>query len=369
MKLLYVVARAEYFISHRLDLALAASDAGFEVAAATTDFSTNDHKKLKNIENFLVRFKRGSLNPVTEIKTIFDLIKVFKRFHPNIVHNVGLKPALYCALISRFYGVLSVNSINGFGYIFTSNQLKAKLLKPFVRFALKFLLNRSNIAVIVQNSEDYKDCLSLLPKCKLHLITGSGVDVQAFSPHPHQGVFTFTLVARMLWSKGVGEFTEAAKFFKVNNPNAEVRFLLVGSPDSENPETVPEDTLKKWHDEQIIEWIEHTDKVALIYAQTSVAVLPSYREGMPKSLLEAMACGLPVITTNARGCDDLVDDGVNGIKVPVHNVAALCNAMQRCYLDPKICEAMGSNARDSAINIYATEVINRQIMNIYKIAY
>lgn len=366
MKLLYVVARAEYFLSHRLELAHDSEFAGFEVAVATTDFSENGHNKLNDIKNFFIRFKRGSINPITEIKTVIDLIKVFKKFRPNIVHNVSLKPALYCAMIARFSGTTSINSINGFGYIFTSNQLKAKLLRPVIRLALKFLLNHSDVHVIVQNSQDYQDCSALLPKCKLYLVAGSGVNVKAFTPTIYHGAFTFTLVARMLWSKGVGEFVEAAQIFKFKNPDANVRFLLVGSPDLENPESVPEETLKNWHDTQIIEWVTHTDKVSDIYAKTSVAVLPSYREGMPKSLLEAMACGLPVITTNARGCDDLVQHGVNGLKAPVKDVQELFAAMEECYQNPGKCIIMGENGRRSALNIYATEVINKEIIKVYK---
>jgi glycosyltransferase involved in cell wall biosynthesis len=367
MKLLYVVARAEYFISHRLDLAHAAKESGFEVAVVTTNFSQTDSEKLKGIRNFFVRFKRGSLNPFTEIKTIFDLFKVFKNFRPNLVHNVGLKPALYCAALARLYGALSVNSINGFGYIFTSKQLKARALKPFVRIALRLALNHSNVAVIVQNSDDFKDCALLLPKCNLHLIAGSGVDVNAFLPRLYKGIFTFTLVARMLWSKGVKEFIEAARLFKSNNPDADVRFLLVGSPDSENPESIPCGVLQNWCREKVVEWYEHTDDIVSVYEGTSVAVLPSYREGMPKSLLEAMACGLPVITTYARGCNDLVQDGVNGLKVPVKDFEALFKAMQKCYLDSENCQSMGKNARQKAENAYSMEVINKQIIDVYKV--
>ncbi len=365
MKLLYVVARAEYFVSHRLDLAHATMKSGFEVAVATTNFSQTDSEKLNGIHNFLVGFKRGSLSPFTEIKTIFDLFKIFKNYRPNFVHNIGLKPALYCAALARLYGVSSINSINGFGYIFTSNQLKARVLKPFVSFALRLALNHSDVTVIVQNSDDYNDCSLLLPKCNLHLVAGSGVDVNAFLPRPYKGVFTFTLVARMLWSKGVKEFVEAARLFKNDNPNANVRFLLVGSPDSENPETVPYGVLQNWCNEKIVEWYEHTDDIASVYGSTSVAVLPSYREGMPKSLLEAMACGLPVVTTFSRGCDDLVQDGVNGFKVPVKDSVALFKAMQKCYLDTSICHVMGGNGRQKAENVYSMNIINRQIIDIY----
>ncbi len=365
MKLLYVVARAEYFVSHRLSLAHAAMENGFEVAVATTNFSQKDSVKLNGIHNFWVRFKRGSLNPFTEIKTILDLFKVFKNFRPNLVHNVGLKPALYSAALARLYGASSINSINGFGYIFTSNQLKARVLKPFVSLALKLALNHSDVTVIVQNSDDYNDCSLLLPKCNLHLVAGSGVDVNAFLPQPYDGVFTFTLVARMLWSKGVKEFVEAATLFKNKNPDASVRFLLVGSPDSENPEAVPYGVLQDWCNEKILEWCEHTDDIVSVYGSTSVAVLPSYREGMPKSLLEAMACGLPVITTFARGCDDLVQDGINGMKVPVKDSGALFNAIQKCYLDAEACKIMGDNGREKVENFYSITIINSQIIGLY----
>jgi hypothetical protein len=213
MRILYVVARAEYFLSHRLSLAHAAKATGFTVAVATTNFSQAGRAKLSGITDFFVRFKRGSLNPFIEFKTIIDLVKSFKKFRPNLLHNIALKPVLYGAAVARFYGVPSVNSINGFGYIFTSNQLKARFLKLFIRVAFRFILNHKSITVIVQNSKDYSDCLKLLPKCTLHLIAGSGVDTQIFYPQPYQGVFTFTLVARMLWSKGVGEFIDAAKMF------------------------------------------------------------------------------------------------------------------------------------------------------------
>ncbi len=365
MNLLYVVAKAEYFLSHRLALAQSAKGAGFKVAVATTSFSKGDYAKLHGLTDFSVRFKRGGLNPWIELKTILDLVKIFKSFKPKLVHNVGLKPALYGAVIARLFGLPSVNAINGFGYVFTSSQLKARILKPLIRLALRFSLNHQSVWVIVQNTADYHDCLALLPKCNLQLIAGSGVDIETFYPEFHDGVFTFTLVARMLWSKGVGEFVAAAQAFRAKNPNQKVRFLLVGSPDVENPESIPVAILQKWASERVIEWRAHTDDIQAIYAQTNVAVLPSYREGMPKSLLEAMACGLPIITTNARGCDDLVADTVSGLKIPVRDAAALSAAMQKCYLDPGLCHDMGAQGRVNVENLYCSNTINREVIGVY----
>lgn len=364
MKLLYVVARAEYFLSHRLDLAKEARGAGYAVAVASTPFHPKDHLKIVDIETFSIRFKRGGINPFAELKTIFDLIKVFKKNQPALVHNVALKPALYGAAIARFYKIPTINSINGFGYIFTSHHRKARILRPFIKIALRLILDHERAGVIVQNQDDYLECKSLLSKCKLSLIAGSGVDIKTFYPVPYQGIFTFTLVARMLWSKGVGEFVEAAQLFIKNNPHKKVRFLIVGSNDSENPESIPLDVLQKWHNHGIIEWLDHHDDIQHIYAQTHVAVLPSYREGLPKSLLEAMACGLPIISTDAVGCRDLVDN-TNGIKVPLKNIQALANAFERCVADSQMCEAMGKKARIKAESMYSIDTINRQVIGVY----
>ncbi len=330
MKLLYVVANSEYFLSHRLSLCRHAQASGFNVAVATTKFSEKNKSKIADIETYLVRFKRGSLSPFVEIKTILDLLAVFKKIRPSLIHNVALKPALYGA----------------------------------VKLALKFILNHSSVRVLVQNQQDFESCKIMLPKSELYFVPGSGVDTKTFYPVVRQGIFTFTLVARMLWSKGIREFVKAAEIFVKNNPSAEVRFLLVGDPDPENPESIPLAILKKWHQESVVEWLGHEDNVQHVYAQTHVAVLPSYREGLPKSLLEAMACGLPIITTDAIGCGDIVHES-NGIKVPVKNVEDLQKAFKKCFFDKKRCEKMGDQGRDQAEKIYSSDIINRQIINIY----
>ena len=364
MRLLYVVAKAEYFLSHRLALCRQTQASGFNVAVATTEFPKKDIHKVAGIDTFPVEFKRGSLNPFVEIKTIIHLLAAFKKFRPSIMHNVALKPALYGAAIARFYNIPSVSAINGFGYIFTSRQLKARLLRPFVKLTLKFILNHSSVSVLVQNQQDFLDCKALLPKSDLHFVPGSGVDTKTFHRVTKQGAFTFTLVARMLWSKGVGEFVEAAKNFVANNPSKKVRFLLVGSPDPENPESIPLTILEKWHKEGAVEWLGHVDDIQNIYAQSHVAVLPSYREGLPKSLLEAMACELPIITTDAVGCGDIVHKG-NGIKVPIKNLNKLEKAFERCFADQKACEKMGQQGRNEVEKMYCIDIINRKIINIY----
>lgn len=366
MKLLYVVAKAEYFLSHRLSLAKETKTSGFDVAVATTQFNSADLEKVSDFKNFLVKFERGGLNFFKELKTIFLLYRVFKKFKPSLVHNIALKPSLYGALVARICGIRSVNSINGFGYIFTSDHLKAKILRPAIKLAIKYILNSPNVCIIVQNRDDYLVCKELLSKSTVELVAGSGVDVRAFYPVKRESIknFTFTLVGRMLWTKGVGEFVEAARLFRKGNANCSVRFLLVGLPDIENPETIAEDTLRKWSHEGVIEWLGHINEIQKIYSETHVAVLPSYREGLPKSLLEAMACGLPIITTNAIGCKDIVSEG-NGIKVPVGNVGSLKKAFEQCVKDKASCNLMGKKGRELSEKRYSSEIINKNTIDIY----
>jgi len=367
MKLLYIVAKAEYFLSHRLSLAEKAEASGFNIAVATTPFKKGDHRKIIGIKRFPVKFKRGSLNIFAELKVLFSLYKAFKKFKPSLVHNVALKPALYGGGIARILKIPRVSSINGFGYIFTSNQIKAKLLKPIVKLAIKIILGDSSSCIMVQNQQDYDTCKKLLPKSLVCLVSGSGVSIRNFYPvkHDPKRAFTFALVSRMLWTKGIGEFVEAAKLFKKDNPGSNTRFLLVGEPDFENPESIPVATLKQWNHEGIVEWLGHVDVMQEIYSISDVAVLPSYREGLPKSLLEAMSCGLPIITTDAIGCRDLVAEG-NGIKVPIKNVQALKRAFEQCEGNKLVCRIMGSKGRELVEKFYSDDTVNSKIINIYK---
>lgn len=358
-KLLYVVAKAEYFLSHRLDLANAAKNSGFDVAVASTNFS----KPLDNFQTFKVDFKRGSINPLRELIVLWKLLKVVCFYKPHLIHNVALKPALYAGILARIFKIPSINSINGFGYIFTSSQLKAKLLKPLISFCVRIVLNHSNATIIVQNQDDFSDCAKILPKANLKLVPGSGVNTNHFYPEFEKLLvpLTFVLAARMLWSKGVQEYVDAAIQVKKYYPDT--RFLLVGEPDLENPESIPTKIIEQWNSEGFVEWLGYQSDMKSIYDIAHVSVLPSYREGMPKALLEAMACGLPIITTNVRGCKDLFCD--NGYLVPAKDSAALANAMENFIKNPQPYEDMASKSLQAVQNFYDSVIINKQIIAVY----
>lgn len=362
MKLLYVVAKAEYFLSHRLELADFAKNNGCNVAVASTVFGN----QLQGIKSFAVPFKRGSLNIFYELKSLWSLCKIIRFYKPDLIHNVALKPVIYGGLLARIFQIPSVNSINGFGYIFTSKQMKAKILKPLISLFLRIVLNHSQSTVIVQNQDDFADCVKLLPKSCIKLVAGSGVNADYFYPNSSKlaSPIIFVLVARMLWNKGVQEYVSAAEKVKQQYPNT--RFLLVGEPDLENPESITHDILQDWHNQGVVEWLGHQSDIKSIYDVAHVAVLPSYREGMPKALLEAMACGLPIITTDTRGCRDLFCD--NGYLVPVKNIEALAIAMTDFINNPDLHESMANKSLQAVQRNYEVQIINQQIFEIYNSA-
>lgn len=359
MKLLYVVAKAEYFLSHRLELANFAKNNGCKVAVASTVFAN----PLQDIESINVPFKRGNLHIVYELKVLWALFKAIRFYKPDLIHNVALKPVLYGGILARIFQIPSVNSINGFGYIFTSKQMKAKILKPLITMFLRIVLNHSKATVIVQNQDDFADCVKLLPKSCIKLVPGSGVNTNSFYPNSSKPAapITFVLVARMLWSKGIQEYISAAE--KVKQQYPDTRFLLAGEPDLENPESITRNILQDWHAQGVVEWLGHQSDIKSIYDVAHVAVLPSYREGMPKALLEAMACGLPIITTDTRGCRDLFCN--NGYLVPVKNIEALASVMTDFINTPQLHAGMAANSLQAVKQIYEVQKINQKIFEIY----
>ncbi|MBX9977359.1 MAG: glycosyltransferase family 4 protein [Alphaproteobacteria bacterium] len=368
-RLLFVVAESRYFISHRLPLALEARKQGFEVAVATCsdhDFE-GDRKLLEGhgITVYPTPFNRAGLNPIKDIPTLKALYEVCRAFKPDIIHNVALKPILYGSMMGKCLKIPKiVNAIAGLGYVFTSDRLKARLIRTLFLPFLKFSIRKTNI--IVQNADDKSLVESWLgPKARLHLIRGAGVDMAVFSPAPKLSHnHTITLVARMLWSKGIAEAVDAAKRLKQTHPHAILQ--LVGMPDPQNPESISEAQLKKWHDQSIICWLGARNDIAEIYRASQIVLLPSYREGLPKSLLEACACGLPIITTDAPGCREVVDSGMNGYLVPVGNSDALYKVLATLLDNYDMCCAMGAHSLTKAMSHFSSDLIHKETMIVYK---
>jgi len=364
LKLLFVVTKDWYFVSHRLPLAVAARAAGFEVTVATRVGAHDETILAAGIRLIPFTLSRRGGNPLYEVAA---LVRLYRRERPDIVHHVALKPVLYGALAARLARVpAQVNAVAGLGWLFTSAKGMTRIIRPAVRRTLAWLLNARGSLTIVQNPDD-RDLLirSHLPESRLRLIRGAGVDTAAFYPVPEpSGTVCIVLVARMLWDKGVGEFVEAARLLTQAGVNA--RFVLVGDPDPDNPASVPESTLRAWHGQNGVEWWGHRDDMPAVFHAAHFACLPSYREGLPKSLLEAAACGLPIVTTDAPGCREIVRDGDNGFLVPVRDAQALAIALRGLIDNPVLRAEMGLRSREIVLAEFSREQVIAETLAVYQ---
>jgi glycosyltransferase involved in cell wall biosynthesis len=362
-KLLFVVTEDWYFVSHRLALAVEARRAGFDVAVAAREGVHGQVIRDAGIKLIPFTLSRRGGNPVMEIAR---LVRLYHRERPDIVHHVALKPVFYGAIAARLAGVSRVvNAVAGLGWLFTSGGLAVRLLRPVVRKLLAHLLAAPGCHTIVQNPDDQNLLLGAgVPQARLHLIRGAGVDIDMFAPGnmPKLPV-TVVLAARMLWDKGVGEFVSAG--MRLHADGVSSRFVLVGVPDAANPAAVPLATLNRWNGRDGIEWWGRREDMPEVLKEAHIACLPSYREGLPKSLLEAAACGLPIVTTDTPGCREVVTDGDNGFLVPVKQVDTLATALKRLIHDADLRRTMGERSRVRALAEFSQERVNQQTLSVY----
>ena len=366
-RILYLVTEDWYFCSHRLPIARAARDAGYDVVVVTRVQSHGDRIRGENFRLVPLRWRRRSLNPWRETGVLFDLVRIYARERPDIVHHVALKPALYGSLVARVCRTPAVvNTVAGLGYVFTSRETKAAALKQPLKQAFRFLFNRPHVRLIVQNPDDGEALARFcrVPSERTVLIRGSGVDLSRFVPMPEPlGIPRVTLVSRMLWDKGVGEFVEAARLLRESGES--IRFTLVGSPDPENPASIPESQLRAWQREGLVDWCGYREDILNVWADTTIAALPTYREGVPKTLIEAAACARPIVATDVPGCREIVKPGENGLLVPARDAAALAEAIRRLARDPELRKRMGAKGRELAAGGFSEETVVEQTMALY----
>ena len=362
-KLLFFVTEDWYFCSHRLALAVAAREAGFGVVVVTRVREHGEVIRRAGLDLIPFEISRRGLNPFRELGALTRLTDLYRREKPDLVHHVAMKPVLYGTLAARLAGVPHiVNALAGMGWLFTSASLMARFIKPLVALTFRFLLRQTS--VIVQNPDDAA-LMAGIGLGRTRLIRGSGVDAKAFRPgiEPN-GTPLVVLPARMLWDKGVGEFVEAARQLKARGVVA--CFALVGEPDPENPASVSKAQLAAWHAETVVEWWGQRANMPQILAQAHVVCLPSYREGLPKALLEAAACGRPIVTTNVPGCREIVRDGDNGLLVPVCDAPALAEALARLIADPDMRRRMGERGRALVVGEFSQERVIAETLAVYR---
>ncbi|MBT4668330.1 MAG: glycosyltransferase family 4 protein [Candidatus Ruthia sp.] len=370
MKLIIVVNELWFFLSHRLPIALAARDAGYEVHIAAHLSTSAEIEQLnrEHLQFHPISFHRSSLNPWQEFKTLKELNKLYKQIQPDIVHHVTIKPVLYGTLAARWVGDIKIlNAISGLGYLFIAQGWKSFIRKKILLWGYRVILNSKKVWILFQNPDDqilFSQHKIIYPK-HTAIIKGSGVDLNQFitSPIP-KGKVKIILVARMLWDKGIREFAQAATILK--EQGEDVDFILVGSVDAGNPKSIPTQQLEQWHKSGVLNWLGERKDIAQLLAESHIAVLPSYREGLPKSLIEAAAVGRAIVTTDVPGCREVVKDGENGFLVPAKDAKELSIAIQKLINNPKLLTSMGKKSRLMAEQEFSIQQIVEQTLKLYK---
>ena len=366
-RLLYLITEDWYFWSHRLDLARAARDAGFDVTIATR---VTDHGKQIRGEGFHlvpISLFRRSRNPLREFGAITELVGLYRRVRPHLVHHVAMKPILYGSLAAWVVRVpVILNAFAGLGYLFTNSERQRGGLHWVLTSALRSVIGRSGSTVLFQNEADCEELVraGIVRSSHARIIAGSGIDVTAFSVKPPpQGTPLVVLPSRMLWDKGIGEFVQAARDLKEKGVDA--RFVLVGRCDEDNPAAIGREQLARWVGEGTVEWWGHRDDMSAVYEGATLVVLPSYREGLPKVLLEAAACGKAIVATDVPGCRDVVKDGINGVLVPPRDSSTLARGIANLLSDQYTREIMGARSREMAVAKWAGPRIREQVLGLY----
>jgi glycosyltransferase involved in cell wall biosynthesis len=363
-KVLFLVTEDWYFWSHRLPAARAAREAGFAVHVAAREGEHGARIRGEGFDFHPLGLKRGSLSPLSEAAALLELIRLYLALRPEVAHHVALKPVIYGSIAARVAGVPAVvNAMAGLGAVFIAGGARAAAVKAAFRLALP----KTGTRMIFQNEDDrcvFVDA-GIAPKERTTLIRGSGVDLEAFKPAEEPaGPPLVVLPARMLWDKGVGEFVEAARRLRARKSPA--RMALVGPRDPDNPAAISQAQLDDWGKEGIVELMGPRADMPAVLASAAIVCLPSYREGLPKALLEAAAAGRPMIAADVPGCREITRHGETGLLVKARDAGALAEAIEKLAADKPERARMGRRAREVAQAEFSDAEVAKRTLALYR---
>jgi glycosyltransferase involved in cell wall biosynthesis len=375
---IYLVNHTAFFVSHRLSLALAARDRGCKVSLVTGQPGSVSMEKcaqnilLKvNLDHKKLFFQCSGINPIIELVGFIQLLFFLWKNKPDLLHCASPKGVLYGGVAARLVGIKSVVlAISGMGFAFTQskrNRILRRTIAQIYRSIFIYTLRNNNVRVIVQNKDDYKAILDThsVDASRINLIPGSGVELERFIHFPISKKEPIVILpARMVADKGILEFVEAVKRVKKNLPDW--RFVLAGAADYKNPSAIKLDLIQSWQTEGLVEWMGHVEDIAILLGKASIVCLPSYREGMPKALLEASAAGCAIITTDVIGCRDAVINNETGDLVKARDADSLASALLTLINDREKRERYGQSGRKLAIKNYGIQKVVDRTLNIYQ---
>ena len=366
-KVLLVANTDWYLYNFRLSLGKFLRDKGFDVVFVSPDGEYRESILRNGFQHIKWHLNRRSTSIFSEVKALIELVRIYKKENPNLVHHFTIKPVLYGSIASRFINIKAVvNSITGLGYIFLSNDWKGKLLRLLVFPIYKFSLSHPNNFIIFENSFDRDVFLKnkFIRKERSSIIQGVGVDevYYGYSSDPKVEVPLVILPARMLYDKGINTLVEAAKKLK---SMVAVRIALVGDVDPGNPSTIDVSTIRKWENDGLVEWWGFQQDMRHIYQNCNIVTLPSFGEGLPTVLIESAASGRPIVASDVAGCRDVVKDGVNGFLVPPKDSEALANAIHTLINNPNMRVEMGLEGRKLVLENFTSKIVNENTYQIY----
>ncbi|MFZ5507800.1 MAG: glycosyltransferase family 4 protein [Pseudomonadota bacterium] len=366
--LLVLVTEDWYFCMHWMPIAVAARATGLHVTVATRVVAHGELIREAGLDLVPIDLGRSGTNPARDIATILRLTRLYGRLRPDVVQHIAVKPVLYGSIAARLAGVPSVvNTVAGLGYVFSSTELLARVLRPLVAAGYRMALAPRRHQLVVQNSDDLEFFVrhAGVARERAHVIRGVGVDVERFAPVPEpDGVPCVLLPARLLLDKGVVEFVAAARLLRDRGIVA--RFAIAGDRDPQNPGAVSAQQVDTWSAEGTVVFLGWQRDMAAVLRTAHIICLPSYREGLPTALTEAAACGRPIVTCDVQGCREVVRDGDNGLLVPPRDPVALADALERLITDATLRQRMGIRGRERALVEFSTGRIVGETLALYR---
>jgi glycosyltransferase involved in cell wall biosynthesis len=364
-RLLYVVNEDWAFLLNRLPMARAARQAGYEVHVATR---VSGNARAIEAEGFVLHpipLQRGGISPLSAIPAILALRRIKRQVKPDIAHHSGLQCCVYGSIAAFGRKFPKVNAITGMGYVYTSATWRTRLLRGILRWILPWLLDRPGGVVLVQNPDDRAALIDLgIGEERIVLIPGSGVDTDALQPLPEpEASIAYGFAGRLLTDKGIRALVAAHGI--VRSQGLETNLLIAGNPDPANPASVSLQEVNEWTKRPGIIWLGHVKDISSLWRQCHFAILPSHREGLPGSLMEAAACGRALIATDAPGCREIALDGQTGLLVPIEDPKALAQAIVKLATSPELRTRYAKAARELVTTKLSAKIIGEQIVRLY----
>ena len=369
-KILMILNDMAWFWSHRLPLAKGILKNGYKLTVAAE--YAKDDSKMRDMgidTRNLCGYDKG-FNPLAELLLLLSIHKAIKITKPDIIHAITLRHALYTGIAARLLRhPKSVFTIAGLGSLFAADSAKAKILRLIAMPVFKFAFGHKGAKLIFQNPDDYQIMIDrgVVNASQCVIIKGSGVDLNQFpyTPPPHNDVPVMLFSSRLIAEKGLDDYVEASRLLKEKGIKA--RFLVAGDTTHKNPKNMDPKQVQTWHDAELIEWLGNVDDMPKRLQSCDIFILPSYyREGVPKVILEALATGRPIITTDKPGCKETVDEGINGYKIPAKNGAAIAEKIETLLADQNLMEKMSQASRQKAETEFSVDSVVERTLKIYE---